>query len=146
MGTGMGTEQEHKGILERDTHKSGPWLELLPHQPLEGTSWSAMGSRETRWPLGTVPMTGTASVGGGGVSASHRGAGASWGRARGVYPCLSPFLLAQPWLQHKLSFVPLPRERCQPSPVPRDTREMPSSPFFSQPHALAETVLFLGTN
>lgn len=144
MGTGMETEQEHKGILDRDIHKSGPWLELLPRQPLERTSWSDTGSWETRWPLGTVTMRGTASVGG--VSASHRRAGASRDRAQGVYPCLSPFLLAQPWLQHKLSFVPLPRERCQPSPVPQDTREMPTSPFFSQLHALAETMLFLSIN
>jgi len=77
----------------------------------------------------------------GGVSAPLRRAGASRGRAPGVYPRLSPFLLAQPWLQHKLSFVPLPCERCQPSPVPQDT-----SPCFSQPHALAETALFLSVN
>lgn len=53
METGMGTEQERKGIL--DSHKPGLWLELLPHQPLEGTTWSDAGSWETRWPLGTHP-------------------------------------------------------------------------------------------
>lgn len=47
MGTGVGTEQERRGILDRGSHKPGPWLEPLLRQPLEETSWSSAGSRET---------------------------------------------------------------------------------------------------
>lgn len=58
----MGTEQGHKGVLDRDSHKPGPWLELLLCQTLEETSWINDCSWRHNIPWAPTPVTDTATV------------------------------------------------------------------------------------
>lgn len=131
MGTGMETEQEHKGILDRDIHKSGPWLELLPRQPLERTSWSDTGSRETRWPLGTVTMRGTASMGGSlllTAELEHPGAG-----HEAFIPVSPLFSMLSPGSSTSSALSRSPTSAASPLLSPRTPGRCPHPPSSASP-------------
>lgn len=134
--TGLGTGLDRAGA-QRHLGQKQPQIRALAGS----AGWDELERcRETRWPQAPIPGESTVSVGG--LSASHHGAGASRGSAQGIYPHLFPLLLAQPWLQHKLRFVPLPASAASPLLPPRET---PAPPVSVTPSP-AEPLLFLGVN
>lgn len=86
-------------------------------------------------------------VAGGGVSLllamelEHPGAG-----QEAFIPVSPLFSLLSPGSSTSSALSRSPASAASPLLSPQDTREMPTSPCFSQPHVLAEAMLFLSIN
>lgn len=129
MGAGMGTEQGHKGILDRDSHKPGPWLELLACQTLEETSWSDDYSWRCNIPWAPTPVTDTATV------ECLCFSLLSWstpGQGTRHLSLSLPFSPCPALAPAQLSIVPFPVKAASPLLSPR-TQRRPLHPHFSQP-------------
>lgn len=98
-------------------------------------------------PWAPIPERSTASGGGGGVSLllamelEHPGAG-----QEAFIPVSPLFSLLSPGSSTSSALSRSPASAASPLLSPQDTREMPTSPCFGQPHVLAEAMLFLSIN
>lgn len=141
MGAGMGTEQGHKGVLDRDSHKPGPWLELLPCQTVEETSWSDDCSWKHNVPWAPTPVTDTDSVE---CLCSSSLSRITPGQGTRHLSLSLPFSPCPALASAQLSIVPFPTSVASSLPSPRTQWRHLHPPISASPRT--ETTLFLGVN